>query len=494
MVANIRGFVIKSMVMIKLYNTLFRKKQNFRPLYNKRVGLYTCGPTVYDFSHIGNLRTYIFEDVLRRVLEYNGYKVKHIMNITDVGHLTSDADLGEDKIEKSSRQEGKSVQQIAEFYTRAFLNDLKKLNIKKAHKLAPATRYIKQQINLISRLFKKGYAYETSRAVYFDVLKFKNYTKLSKQKLSQKIIASRQEVIVDPEKRNPYDFALWFKTVGRFKNHILRWPSSWGIGFPGWHLECSAISSSELGQPFDIHVGGVDHINVHHTNEIAQSEGAFGKPLARFWLHGEFLLVNQSKMAKSESNFLTLETIIKKGFNPLTFRYLVLTSHYRSKLNFTWKSLEAAQNALNKLYEIASEIASASPRSDKTKKSYEVQLRKILRKIRKIENNFLSAINDDLDTPKALSIMWQIIKDNRLSSQNKKQLLLKFDKVLGLGLEKIKPLKIPPKIKNLVAQREKLRTNKQFIQSDRLRKRIEKLGYIVEDTKQGPFIRRRIRS
>jgi len=467
--------------MLKLYNTLFRKKQNFKPLHNKRVGLYTCGPTVYDFSHIGNLRTYIFEDILRRVLEYNGYKVKHIMNITDVGHLTSDTDLGEDKIEKGARREGKSVQQIAKFYTQAFLNDLKKLNIKKAHKLAPATRYIKQQINLINRLFKKGYAYETSQAVYFDVLKFKNYTKLSKQKLSQKIIASREEVVADPEKRNPYDFTLWFKIVGRFENHIMRWPSPWGTGFPGWHLECSAISRAELGQPFDIHAGGIDHINVHHTNEIAQSEGAFGKPLARFWLHGEFLLVDRSKMAKSESNFLTLETVIKKEFNPLAFRYLVLTSHYRSKLNFTWKSLAAAQNALDNLYSIL--------------RTSDVQkLPSILRTsdVQKLRKKFLTVISDDLNTPKALSIVWQIIKDNRLSSAAKKQLLLEFDKVLGLELDKIKPQKIPPKIKNLVSQREKLRVNKQFIQADRLRKKIEKLGYRIEDTAFGPKVRKEL--
>lgn len=467
--------------MVKLYNTLSRKKQVFRPLYDKKVGLYTCGPTVYSFSHVGNLRTYIFEDILRRVLEYNGYKVKHIMNITDVGHLTSDADLGEDKMEKGSRREGKSVQQLAKFYTRAFLKDIKKLNIKKAHKLAPATHYIKQQINLINRLFKKGYAYETFQAVYFDVSKFKNYTKLSKQKLSQKIIASREEVVVDPEKRNPYDFALWFKTVGRFKNHIMRWPSSWGMGFPGWHLECSAISTAELGQPFDIHTGGVDHINVHHTNEIAQSEGAFGKPLARFWLNGEFLLVDQSKMAKSESNFLTLETIIKKGFNPLAFRYLVLTSHYRSKLNFTWKSLEAAQNALNNLYSIL--------RTSDVQKLPSILMTSDVQKLRK---KFLTVISDDLNTPKALSIVWQIIKDNRLSSAAKKQLLLEFDKILGLGLDKIKPIKIPQKIKKLAAQREKLRVNKQFIQADRLRKKIEKLGYRIEDTVSGLRVRKKL--
>jgi len=485
--------------MIKLYNTLTRKKQVFRPLYDKKVGLYTCGPTVYNFSHLGNLRTYIFEDVLRRVLEYNDYKVKHVMNITDVGHLTSDADLGEDKIEKSARLKRRSVQQIAKFYTQAFLKDIKKLNIKKAHKLAPATYYIKQQINLIRQLFKKGYAYETSQAVYFDVLKFENYPKLSKQKLGQKIIAGREEVVTDPEKRNPYDFALWFKTVGRFKNHILRWPSPWGSGFPGWHLECSAISTTELGQPFDIHAGGVDLIFPHHENEIAQSEAATGKKFVRFWLHGEHLLVNGQKMSKSLGNFYTLRDLEKRKFNPLAFRYLILTSHYRSKLNFTWQSLEAAQKALNNLYnEITrinadkkpiyadkkSALISQNPEAGTSRRYGAGQHKSAYKKI------FLEAINDDLNTPKALSLVWQIIKDNRLSSTTKKQLLFEFDKVLGLGLDKIKPIKIPQKIKKLVAQREKLRANKQFIQADRLRKKIEKLGYRVEDTTLGPKVKK----
>ena len=317
--------------MLKLYNTLTCKKEIFKPLRKDRVGLYTCGPTVYNYAHIGNLRTYVFEDILRRTLEYAGFKVRHVMNITDVGHLVSDADEGEDKLEKGARREGKSVWDITKFYTDAFLKDIEKLNIKKANYILPATKYIKEQIKIIEVLFKKGYAYETPQAVYFNVSKFKNYTKLSRQKLSQKITGAREEVVVDTQKRNPYDFALWFKVVGRFEHHTMRWPSPWGIGFPGWHIECSAISSSKLGQPFDIHTGAVDHINVHHTNEIAQSEVAFGKPLAKIWMHGEFLLIDSSKMAKSRDNFFTLETTINKGFTPLAFRYLVLNAHYRSK-------------------------------------------------------------------------------------------------------------------------------------------------------------------
>ena len=476
MVAKIEDFVIKLTMMLKLYNTFSRKKEVFRPLHDKKVGLYTCGPTVYNYAHIGNLRTYIFEDILQKTLEYNGYKVKRVMNITDVGHLTSDADAGEDKLEKGAKGEGKSVWEIAELYTDDFLKNFKKINIKKAHIVAPATKNIKEQIALIRRLFKKGLAYETSQAIYFDVSRFKNYTKLSRQKLSQKIVGARDEVVIDPEKRSFYDFALWFKLVGRFKNHTMNWSSPWGRGFPGWHIECSAISTKYLGQPLDIHTGGVDHISTHHTNEIAQSEGAFGKPLARFWLHGEHLLVNQEKMAKSAGTFITLADIIKKGFNPLAFRYLILTSHYRSKLNFTWKSIGAAQNALNNLYEFI--------RSTDNKQSITNDHKKIV----SYEKKFLAAINDDLNTPKAMALVWQVIKDNKLAPKVKKQVLLNFDKVLGLGLAQIRAIKIPEKISKLVAGREKFRTNKQFIQADALRKKEEVLGYKVEDTLYGPKI------
>jgi len=470
--------------MLKLYNTLASKKEIFRPLRDKKVGLYTCGPTVYNYAHIGNLRTYIFEDILRRTLEYNGYQVRQVMNITDVGHLTSDADTGEDKIEKEAKKERKSVWGVARFYTNAFFRDIKELNIEKPKIVVPATKTINDQIEIIKKLIKKNYAYETSKAVYFNVPKFKNYDKLSHQLLSQKITAARAEVIEDSEKKHPADFVLWFKLVGHFRNHVMRWPSPWGKGFPGWHIECSAISAKNLGQPFDIHTGGVDHIGTHHTNEIAQSEGAFGKPLARFWMHGEFLLIDRSKMAKSEGNFLTLDVLIKKGFNPLAFRYLVLTSHYRSKLNFSWKSLQAARNALNNLYnEFRNSILGTSdvPNINVNIRTSDVQKLKY-------EKDFVAAINDDLNTPKALTIVWQIIKDNRLPLQTKKQLLLKFDKVLGLSLNKIKILKIPQKIKDLVAQREKFRRNKQFIQADRLRKKIEALGYLIDDTPYGPKI------
>lgn len=471
--------------MLKLYNTLTRKKETFKPIHKDWVGLYTCGPTVYNYAHIGNLRTYIFEDILRRTLEYAGHKVKHIMNITDVGHLTSDADEGEDKLEKGAKREKKSVWDITKFYTRAFLNDVERLNIKRAHKLVPATREIQEQTKVISRLFEGGYAYETEQAVYFDVTKFKEYTKLSKQKLSQKLVGVREEVVVDPKKRHPADFALWFKIVGRFKNHTMRWPSPWGMGFPGWHIECSAISSKYLGQPFDIHSGGVDHINVHHTNEIAQSEGAYGRPLAKVWMHGEFLLINTSKMAKSGENFLTLNLLIKKGFGPLSYRYLVLTAHYRSKLNFTWESLAAANQSLNRLYDFVRELKNPNL----AKADY-----RGLASI--VKSQFERAIFDDLDTPKALAALWQFISDYRknpgkFNSKEVLGLLYNFDRVLGLGLKNIKLEKIPVEIKKLASKREQTRKSKDWSKADKLRKEIELQGYEIKDTPEGPKIMRR---
>ena len=464
--------------LIRLHSTLTRKKD----IRKGQVGLYTCGPTVYNYVHIGNLRTYIFEDVLRRTLEYFGYEVKHVMNITDVGHLTSDADEGEDKLEKGAQREGKSVWDITKFYTRAFINDLESLNIEKAHKLIQATSEIKEQIKLIRLLFANGYAYETKQAIYFDVNKFKGYTKLSRQKLSQKLVGVRKEVVVDPEKRHPADFVLWFKLVGRFKNHTMRWPSPWGAGFPGWHIECSAISSKYLGQPFDIHAGGIDHINVHHTNEIAQSEGAHGKPLARVWMHGEFLLVNDSKMAKSDEGFLTLELLNNKGFNPIAYRYLVLTAHYRSKLVFTWESLGAANNSLGRLYGFVKTLKEGN----KARKGINLA---------KYRRSFQGAIFDDLNIPKALALVWDIIhaynKDpEKYSADELLKLFYGFDGVLGLRLKEVKAERVPPTIKKLLKERETYRKNKQWAESDKVRTEINRLDWTIEDTPEGPKLRR----
>jgi len=417
--------------MLKLYNTLTRKKEIFKPLKDKKVGLYTCGPTVYNYAHIGNLKKYIGDDVLKRVLIYNGYKVTHVMNITDVGHLVSDNDGGEDKIEKGAKEQGKTAWELARFFEDYFWKSLKEVGVLMPDVAPRATEHIKEQIKLIEKLEKRGFTYKTQQAVYFDVGKFPNYTKLTGQKLEDKKIGAREETVVDKDKKNPYDFALWFFATGRFKNHTMRWPSPWGEGFPGWHLECSAMSMKYLGDTFDIHTGGIDHLTVHHPNEIAQSEAATGKQFVRFWIHHDFLLVDGEKMSKSKKNFYTIEDIKTRKLNPLAFRYFCLNSHYRSKLNFTWQGLEAAQNALNNLYEDYRNIF-----SDTTKK-------KLVGKGGTYRRQFIDAINDDLNPPQALAIMWEAIKDESLLANDKKQLLPDFDKVFGLGLSKIKRLEIP---------------------------------------------------
>ena len=454
--------------MLKLFNTLARKKQNFKP-FSDKIRIYTCGPTVYDYAHIGNLRTYIFEDILRRTLKRNGYKIKQVMNITDI----------EDKIIKKMRQENKSLLEITKPYIKFFFEDLKKLNIEKAEFYPKATKHIKEMIALIKKMMAKKIAYQgDDGSIYFNISKFKNYGKLSQLK-KRKIKIGARVTADEYNKEEAQDFALWkAKKVGE-----PFWPSPFGNGRPGWHIECSAMSMKYLGETLDIHAGAVDLIFPHHENEIAQSEATTGKKFAKYWLHGEHLLVNNQKMSKSLNNFYTLRDLENK-FNPLAFRYLILTAHYRSKLNFTWKSLEAAANALNNLIDNLRQITDNQRPTTHDKKQIKIY-----------EQKFLTAINDDLNTPKAIAIVWQVIKDNRLSNSAKKNLILSFDKVFGLELDlptgrqgKIKPIKIPQNIKDLVSKREKSRANKQFIQADGLRKKIEELGYKIEDTNYGPKI------
>jgi len=464
--------------MLKLFNTLTKKKEVFKPLKNKKVGLYTCGPTVYWYAHIGNLRTYIFEDILKRTLEYNGYKVKHIMNITDVGHLTSDADTGEDKIEKGAKREKKTVWEIAQFYTNAFKKDIKRLNIKPPNAWTRATDYIKKQIDFIKILEKKGYTYKISDGIYFDTSKIKDYGKLiGKKKVKLKFGARIGKV---KGKKNITDFALW-KFSPKDKKRQMEWPSPWGKGFPGWHTECVVMAVEKLGIPFDIHCGGIDHIPIHHTNEIAQAEAIFGKNLAKFWLHGEFLILKEGRMGKSEGNIIILDDLIKKGFDALAYRYLCLGAHYRSKLTFSWEALKTAQNSLNHLYEKIQEIYL----SRENKKSDSFQ-----KKFINYKKKFLSLINDDLNTPLALAFIWKIIKNKKISPKIKTDLLFDFDKVLGLNLNKVKKIKIPQKVKNLVKKRERYRKEKNWEMADKIRQKIENLGYKVEDTKEGPIIKR----
>ena len=460
--------------MLNLYNSLTRKTEEFSAIGGSAsggkptvVGLYTCGPTVYNYAHIGNLRTYVFEDVLRRTLLYNGYQVKHIMNITDVGHLSGDQDFGDDKMEKEGG-DAKEILDLAKKYTEAFLADIKTLNILQADELAPATEYIPDQIKLIEKLFEKGFAYETELAIYFDVSKLTDYPKLTNQKLADMKVGARSDVVIDKNKKHPADFALWFKLAGKYKNHILQWDSPWGKGFPGWHIECSAISTKFLGQPFDIHTGGVDHLFPHHPNEIAQSEAANDKPLSNYWLHGEHLLVSEGRMGKSEGNFITLQTVVDKGFNPLAFRYLILTTHYRSKLNFSWESLQGAQNALNNLY---AELSTYDPAAKGAPQ---------------FEQTFLDSINNDLDTPQAVAVMHDLLK-SETPSADKLASLFKFDQVLGLKIKDVWEAAkvIPDTVRKLVDEREVARKAKDFARSDELRSAIESNRYILEDTVDG---------
>ncbi len=460
--------------MLKIYNTLNRKKENFKPIRKGKVGLYSCGPTVYNYAHIGNLRAYIFADILKRVLKYNNYSVKHVINITDIGHLVSDADEGEDKMVKALKREGKelnkkSMKEMANFYAKSFYQDIKELNILKANKFPKATKHIKCMVKMIQQIQKNGYAYETSDAIYFNTHKLQNYGYLAR--LDTKKFCPRARIKTNPEKKNITDFALWFKATGEKKTHLMQWNSPWGKGWPGWHIECSAMSTKHLKQPFDIHTGGIDHIPVHHTNEIAQAQAAQNKPLANYWLHNEFLILDKEKMAKSGEGFITLSSLITKGFNPLAYRYLCLSAHYRSPLSFSWENLTAAQNALNNLNNLISQYPQPS---------------KIIEPIKK---EFLTTINNDLDTPGALAILWDLIKSNQPNNK-KMATLLEFDKVLGLKFNKIKKtsLKIPDEIKKLSKKREELRQQKKWSEADQIREEIEKLSFSIEDTPKGTKI------
>lgn len=461
---------------VKIYNTLSGEKEVLKPIKDKKVGLYTCGPTVYNYAHLGNLRTFIFEDILRRVLEYNGYDVTQVMNITDVGHLTSDADTGEDKIEKAARREKKNVLEIVDFYTAQFREDIAILNIQRPHMMPRATEHIREQIELVSLLEKKGFTYRTNDGIYFDTSKFKNYGKLGR--IDIRGLKEGARIKKKDEKKNPTDFALWkFSPPGGGKKRQMEWDSPWGIGFPGWHIECSAMSSKYLGQPFDIHTGGIDHIPVHHQNEIAQSEGAYDKPLANYWVHGEFLVVDKKKMAKSAGKFFTLRDIEKKGYSPLAYRFLVLNAHYRTPLHFSWQAMETAKNGLEHLYNQIKELGI------RTKDAGEIN--------REYKNKFIEKINDDLNIPQALVVVHEVIK-SKLNGKEKIATVLDFDKVLGLKLaDALKPIEIPTEIKELAERRKKARRLHNWTDSDALRKEIRRLGFDIEDTPDGYLLKKR---
>jgi len=456
---------------IFLYDTYKKQKREFVSLEPGRVGVYTCGPTVYNFPHIGNLRAYIFSDILRRVLEFNSYEVRQVINITDVGHLTSDADIGEDKVELSARQQAKSVWEIADFYAQIFKQNMTDLNIKEPSVWSKATDHIAEQLMLIKRLEKLGYTYVISDGVYFDTSKVANYGYLAR--LDVEGINPGARVELNEEKRNPTDFALW-KFSPKDQKRQMEWQSPWGIGFPGWHIECSSMAMKYLGETIDIHTGGVDHIPVHHTNEIVQSESATGKQFVRYWMHVAFLTVDGEKMAKSERNFVTLQDIVQKGYDPLIFRYLALTSHYRSGLNFTWRNLRGTQKALFSLREKLSIWNGKDAVSND-----------------ELVEEFRRRMNNDINTPQALALVWDIVNDKSLPDGVKKATILEFDKVLGLELAGQITNDIPIEIKNLVQQRENLRKEKKWKESDLIRQDMFAKGYEIEDTSTGPRIVKR---
>jgi cysteinyl-tRNA synthetase len=451
--------------MLKLYNTMSRKKEIFKPLIDNEVRMYSCGPTVYWYQHIGNMRSYIFVDTLKRVLLYNGYKVKHVMNITDVGHLTSDADEGEDKIELAAKREKKTAKEIAEFYTKVFLEDLKKLNIILPDILCKASEHIKEQIELIKKIEEKGFTYRTSDGIYFDTSKLEDYGKLAR--LNKKGIIAGKRVPLK-EKRNPTDFALWkFSEKPGIRQQ--EWDSPWGIGFPGWHIECSAMSSKYLGEQFDIHTGGEDHIHIHHTNEIAQSEVAFGKkPWVKYWMHCAFLTFKGEKVSKSKGGLYTISELEKMGFHPLAYRYFVLNAHYRKPLEFSLDFLKEAQESYFKLKSLIQDEKDDS----KINKKY--------------LSEFENYINDDLNTPKAIQVLWKFVKDKK--AEGKIRTIKKMDEVFGLDL--VKEEEIPKEILELVKKRDELRKKGKFEDADKIREELKRMGYILEDTKEGTKIKR----
>jgi cysteinyl-tRNA synthetase len=452
-----------------LYNTLTRRKQAFKPIFAPKVGLYTCGPTVYNYAHIGNLRTYIFEDILKRVLLFNGFDVTHVMNITDVGHLTGDRDMGEDKLEKGARQEGKSAWDIAEYYTTAFKKDISRLNILEPGIWCRATDTISDQIELIRILETKGYTYRIQDGVYFDTAKFNRYTRLSHQDLEALQEGARVEK--NPQKRNPTDFALW-KFSPRDVQRQMEWPSPWGVGFPGWHIECSAMSMKFLGDMLDIHCGGSDHVDVHHTNEIAQSEAATGKPFFNFWMHGAFLIVaGGKKMAKSEGNFLTLESaFVEKGLDPLVYRFATFQTHYRKPMEYSEQAVAAAQNGLQHLRNQVRTLMDAAAAGDKD--------------VTYIEK-FHQTINNDLNMPQAMAVVQDLLKSD-LDPARKLATVFEYDRVLGLNLDQVSDSQeLPAEIQQLVQTRAKARKEKNWALSDRIRDQIQAKGYTIQDTPQG---------
>lgn len=458
-----------------IYNTLTRNKEELVTIKKDKVGMYTCGPTVYNYAHIGNLRTYIFEDALKKSLEYVGYKVKHVMNVTDVGHLQSDGDEGEDKMALGASREHKTVWEIAKFYEDAFFEDCRKLNVKRPNVVCRATEHIDDMIKFIQKLEEKGFTYESNGNVYFEIDKFHDYTKLANLSIDELEAGSRIEI--DPNKKNPLDFVLWF-TNSKFTNQIMQWDSPWGRGFPGWHLECSAMSMKYLGERIDIHCGGIDHIPVHHTNEIAQSECALGHKWVNYWVHGEFLVEDGSKMSKSSGDFLTVSRLEKEGFNPLDYRYFCLQSKYRKQLVFRFESLRDAQNGYRALKKKIGAILSNIEEG--------LTINKEL--IAAYRDKFKAQISDDLNLANAFTVLNEVIKDSALNNKEKAFLIEDFDKVFSLDLMKIEKeaVEVDEELVNrLIAERNEARANKNYGRSDEIRAQLLAMNIEVLDSKEG---------
>lgn len=461
---------------MKLYNTLTREKEEFTPIAGNKATMYSCGPTVYNYAHIGNLRTYIFMDLVRRALKLNGFKIKGVMNITDVGHLLSDGDEGEDKMALAAAEQKKTPYEIAEYYTGVFMTDIAKLNIGRPEIVAKATDHIKEMLDFVIALEEKGFAYETSDGIYFDIAKFPEYGKLSGINLDEQQAGARVEV--NPEKRNAADFALWKKAP---KEHIMQWPSPWGMGYPGWHIECSAMSRKYLGERFDIHTGGVDHIPIHHENEIAQSEALEGHPAVNVWMHGEFMLVDGGKMSKSLKNTYTVADLEERGYSALDFRYFCLNAHYRKKLNFTFTGLDAAVTSRERLNEQLWKHKTADPSAPAPDTE-------------KFKAEFKSAIDDDLNVPQALGVLWTMLKEEKHPAVYGAALYM--DQIFGLSLDKIAPPKeepvvVPEEILALCEQRMQAKREKNYAESDRLRAEVEARGFVIADTAGGYEVKKK---
>lgn len=477
---------------VYFYNTLTHKKEKFVPVEPGKAKIYNCGPTVYDDVHIGNLFSYTFRDILTRTLKFLGYKTTVVMNVTDVGHLVSDEDTGEDKLEKRAKEKKMSAQEVAKFFTDRVFKDFKKMNYLPADYFPRAADHVKEMIAIIKKLEAGGYTYITELGVYFDVSKFKDYGRLSGQKLEDKMSQVREDLVADPEKKHPADFALWLFTKGEHAHHEMKWDSPWGEGFPGWHIECSAMSEKYLGLPLDIHTGGMDNMPVHHENEIAQTESASGKKMANFWMHNEMIMVDGEKMSKSKGNFYTLADVEQKGFNPLTLRYSFLNTHYRTRFNFSWDSMAAARTSRLSLLGYVKGLSYMLSVGRKKGPEEIVGLARERKVEKSYFEGFKEKVADDLNVPAALGVMWEMVKDEGVDPEDQLAMLLQFDAVLGLKLAEAGEevdIEEGKKIEALVSDRDTLRKSDKWKEADKVREQIEKLGVELEDTSAGPVWR-----